>query len=69
MKVTATFDDSLKLYINDILVRELTNPINHNSYKFRYNGEEYYFVYEQQFQRRTIWLYPIGDFKPNKVSI
>ena len=69
MVPTATFDDSLKLYINNILVREITSPISGNVYKFLIDKEEYQFIYEKKFSRQHIYLYPITDFKPHVISI
>jgi hypothetical protein len=69
MKAKATLDGtSLKLYINNDLVREINSPIHGNAYTFRIKKEEYNFIYEKKFSRHILYLYPITDFKPNVIT-
>lgn len=65
-------DGKVKIIVNGETVRSVS-PIHMQSYKFKVNNEDYYFVYEQLEIRgtkyRSIHLYPINEFKNNKIDL
>lgn len=70
LKVSAKLNaSSLDLMIEGEVVRSISNPISGNSYKFKYNGEDYYFVYEETERTKKIFLYPLNDFEANEIII
>lgn len=72
MKISAKLnkENQLELSINNKLVRTVT-PRNGKAYKFSYNEEECFFIYEEKRVMRHInkrvYLYPINVFQPNNI--
>lgn len=65
-------EDKLEVSVKGEVVRTVS-PIHMNAYKFTYEKEEYYFVYETMKIRNkkyeSIYLFPITDFPDNKIDI
>jgi hypothetical protein len=61
-----------QLIINDEVVRTIS-PRDKGAYKFTFDNEECYFIYEKykvmNKQTEKISLYPIDMFKPNIIEI
>ena len=69
MKVSAEYKDNrLTLIINDKVVREV-EPIHGNAYSFKFNGEECHFIFESKNNKKMLFLYPLNEFKPNKLVV
>lgn len=69
MKVTTEYKEGvLTLSINDEVVRTLSPTFN-QTYKFKYNNEEFHFIVEKKFNRTKLWLYPMADFNPNVIEL
>ena len=69
MNVKATIKDNhLTLTINNKVVRDL-DIIENNPYQFKYKKEDCSFIVESKYERKTLYLYPINFFKPNKIEL
>lgn len=49
------------------------SPQHQGTYKFTHGGEEYHFLYEEFVVRGTtyrhVYLYPLNEFKENKIEL
>lgn len=75
MKFQASFSNNT-VQISDEdgnILRSVSDPIHMNTYKFRYKKDEYWFLYEEIPLRgkvhRSVYLYPINEFKENRINL
>lgn len=69
---TVTLDEQLILSYKGEIVRTVS-PIHSNTYKFKIDGEEFFFLFEEtkigNTHQRAIYLFPVNIFKDNKIII
>lgn len=69
LNASAKFDgEHLVLSINGKEVRK-TAVLDKSSYTFRYNGEEYNFIYEGETGKGKVFLYPPSEFEQTMIKI
>lgn len=60
----------LRIFVNEENVRNVT-PNSGGVYKFKYNDQECFFVYEELGvnKQRTLFFYPLGLFKERVINL
>ena len=73
--ITAEYIDDehrVNIMVEGETVRTVS-PQHRKTYKFTHDGEEYFFLYEEFTVRGTvyrhIYLFPINEFKNNKIEL
>jgi hypothetical protein len=67
--VTAQWEqDELVICVENTEVRRIT-PKSHTPYTFKYNKEEFNFIYEPQHSRDVVFFYPINVFKERRITL